>query len=56
MRHLLFATAITLASTASVSAGDAALLIGIEDYSSLNDLRRGDEVVQPRWRASTPRL
>lgn len=46
MRHLLFATAITLASAASVSAGDAALLIGIEDYSSLNDLRRGDEVAE----------
>ena len=46
MRHLFFATAITLASTATVSAGDAAMFIGIEDYSSLNDLRRGDEVTQ----------
>ena len=44
MRHLFFATAITLASSATVSAGDAALLIGIEDYSSLNDLRRADEI------------
>lgn len=44
MRHLVFVTAITLASTAAVSADDAALLIGIEDYTALNDLRRGDEV------------
>ena len=44
MRHLFFATAITLASTVSVSAGDAALIIGIEDYDALNDLRRGDEI------------
>ncbi|MBT8459089.1 MAG: peptidoglycan-binding protein [Boseongicola sp.] len=46
MRQLFFATAITLAATTSVSAGDAALLIGIEDYSALNDLRRGDEVTE----------
>lgn len=46
MRHLFFATAITLASTTTATAGDAALFIGIEDYSALNDLRRGDEITE----------
>lgn len=46
MRRLFFATAISLASTVSVSAGDAALIIGIEDYDALNDLRRGDEITE----------
>ena len=47
MRHLFFATAITLASTAPVWADGAALMIGNEDYAGLNDLRRGDEVTGP---------
>ena len=47
MRHLFFATAITLASTALVWADGAALMIGNEDYAGLNDLRRGDEVTGP---------
>jgi peptidoglycan hydrolase-like protein with peptidoglycan-binding domain len=47
MRHLFFATAISLASTALVWADGAALMIGNEDYAGLNDLRRGDEVTGP---------
>ena len=47
MRHLFFATAITLAATAPVWADGAALMIGNEDYAGLNDLRRGDEVTGP---------
>ncbi len=44
MRHLFFATAITLATTGAAFADGAALLIGNEDYAALNDLRRGDDV------------
>ena len=44
MRYLFLVTAISMATTGSVLAEGAALLLGNEDYDALSDVRRSDEV------------